>query len=78
MKVAEYRPISLYNILYKLIFKVLAYKIRIFLPILISESQSIFVLEGQITDNILIAYKIIHFLTRKRRDKNASCHSNLT
>lgn len=75
-KVAEYRLISLCNVLYKLISKVLANIIKILLPSLISESQSVFVPVRQITDNILIVYEIIHFLRHKRANK-ASCHLSL-
>lgn len=61
----EYCLISLYNVLYKLISKVLANRIRIFLLMLISESQSTFVPRIQITNNILIFYEIIYFLKKK-------------
>lgn len=36
---------------------------------IISKSQSGFVLGRQITDNILIAYEIMHFLKRKNKGK---------
>lgn len=65
LKVAEYCLISLYNVLYKLISKVLANRIRIFLLMLIFESQTTFVPRRLITNNILIVYEIIHFLKRK-------------
>lgn len=65
----DYHPISLCNILYKLISKILANRLRILLLVLILESQSIFVSGRQNTDNIIISYEIIHFLSRKNKGK---------
>lgn len=42
---------------------------KIVLPSLISDFQIAFMLKRQITDNILMAYEVIHFLKRKNNDK---------
>lgn len=57
---ADYRPISLWNVTYKLITKIIAKRIKPYLDRLISPDQGAFVLGRQITDNITIAQEILH------------------
>jgi hypothetical protein len=68
--VGDYRPISLYNALYKIIAKVLANHLKQVLPMVISQQQSAFLLGPLITDNILVAYKAFHTMeTRAKREE---------
>ena len=68
-KVFDFGPISLSNILYKIIAKVLANRLKPLLPHLISETQGAFLSERIITDNILIAHENLHYLKEKRIGK---------
>ncbi|XP_074266442.1 uncharacterized protein LOC141589715 [Silene latifolia] len=63
--ISQFRPISLCNVAYKIISKTIANRIRKVLPWLISENQSGFVPERQITDNIVVFQEAIHTMRKK-------------
>ena len=68
-KVSDFRPIALCYILYKLISKVLANRLKTFLPQIIFESQSTFQADKAILDNILVAFEILHHMKTKKMGK---------
>lgn len=63
--VKEFRPISLCSVVYKLVTKVAANRIRKVMPLLTLPFQSSFVAGRSITDNILITQEVIHSMRKK-------------
>eukprot|EP00253_Pinus_taeda_P036183 PITA_36183 len=63
----KYRPIALCNIIYKIVSKVVALRLKPMLPLIISPEQSGYVEGRQITDGIILTHEIIHSLTQSKK-----------
>ena len=68
-RMTDYKPINLCNVIYKIISKVLANKLKLILPQLISLTQSAFVRGCLITDNVLMAYETLHTKHSRRSSR---------
>ena len=64
--IANYRPISLCNTVYKIITKIIVARIRPYLDNLISPLQAAFVPGRKGVDNAIIVQEVIHSLSKKR------------
>eukprot|EP00253_Pinus_taeda_P024711 PITA_24711 len=63
----KFRPIALCNVVYKIISKVVANRLKPLLPTLVSGEQSGYVEGRQILDNIIQAQEVVHSLSSKRQ-----------
>ena len=69
----DYRPISLCNVIYKVISKFLVNRLRPFLHKLVSESQSEFIPGRMITDNASIAFECFYKIQQSKISQNTHC-----
>lgn len=70
IKLNEYKPISLYNVIYKVISKTIANRLKPIISSIIFKSQSVFILERLITNNIIVTYKALHTMKTRKKGSN--------
>lgn len=68
-QMSDYRPISLGNVVSRILSKVLANRLKLILAKIISDAQSAFVLNRLISDNTTVAYELLHRMRNKRKGK---------
>ncbi|XP_057453964.1 uncharacterized protein LOC130745626 [Lotus japonicus] len=66
----QFRPISLCNVIFKIVTKTIANRLKLILPDLICEAQSAFVHNRLITDNALIAHECFHYMKKEITGRN--------
>ena len=66
----DYRPVSLCNVRYKVVTKILVNRLKRALPLLISPEQSAFVQGRVITDNVLLAKQVLHSMGSRRERRS--------
>jgi hypothetical protein len=68
----DWPPVALCNVLYKIIAKVLANRLKQVLPKCVSNHQSTFVMERSILDNVMVAIEVVQYMKTKTKGK-AGC-----
>ncbi|XP_018487967.1 uncharacterized protein LOC108858552 [Raphanus sativus] len=71
-RVADYRPIALCNIYFKIISKLLSIRLKPVLHSIISENQPAFIPGRAISDNILITHEVLQYLKTSKAQKKCT------
>ncbi|KAJ4812894.1 RNA-directed DNA polymerase (reverse transcriptase)-related family protein [Rhynchospora pubera] len=72
-KVADYRPISVCNVIYKIISKLLSRRLQPYIATLVSPMQSAFTPGRQIGDNVIIFREVMHSFSLPTYKKASFC-----
>ena len=73
-RITDTRPIALYNVLYKIMAKAIANRLKWFLSFVIFDNQNAFVAKRSILDNVMVAFETGHYLKRKLKTSMEQLH----
>lgn len=66
----DFRPISLCNVILRVVTKTIANRLKHSLDLIISPTQSAFILGRSIVDSAMIAFEIFHYMKKKKSGKH--------
>ncbi|XP_074267163.1 uncharacterized protein LOC141590470 [Silene latifolia] len=67
--VEQFRPISLCNVIIKIVTKCISNRMRPFMPSLVGNFQNGFIPGRSISDNVVISHELFHHITKKTKGK---------
>ncbi|GKU98648.1 hypothetical protein SLEP1_g11622 [Rubroshorea leprosula] len=67
-KIEEYRPISLIGVMYKILAKLLANRLKVVLDEIVGEQQMAFIRGRQLMDGVVVANEVIDDVKKKRKE----------
>lgn len=70
-KVTDYKPISFYNVMYRIVAKAMSNIIKPILSQIIFPTQSVFIPNGPSTDNVVVGYKWLHKIRHSKGKRNS-------
>lgn len=71
-QVTQFKPITIWNVIYKAVFKTIANRLKHVLPSVISETESAFVPKRSITDNIIVALETTFAMRKQKSAEDGS------
>lgn len=72
----EFRPITLCNVLYKLVSKAIMIRLKEFMPFIATENHNAFVHGRLITDNDIITMEVFHSMKHRFRGRKGTVAMN--
>lgn len=68
--ISQFRPISLCNVSYKIVIKMLVNRLKSVFPFIVVENQVSFVPGRHLQDNVVVLWEILHSMRRRKAKKS--------